>query len=76
MERILKPTVYGWGVNDLKYVDDFYINNYEDYKGVYGKWTGMMKRAMSPKYLAKTRHMKAQVSVISGSTYLSSKIGL
>jgi hypothetical protein len=50
----MKPTLYNWGVNDLKYVDDFYINNYEDYRGVYSKWTGMMKRAMSPKYLAKT----------------------
>lgn len=53
-KNYMKPTLYNWGVNDLKYIDDFYLNNYEDYCGVYGKWTGMMKRAMSPKYLAKT----------------------
>lgn len=47
------PTLYSWGINDLKYHSDYYRENYDDYKAVYTKWTGMMKRALSPKYLAK-----------------------
>lgn len=50
----LAPSLYGWGTNDLKYYSDYYKENYQEYKEVYGKWTDMAKRAMSPKYLAKT----------------------
>lgn len=66
----LSPSLYDWGTNDLKYYTEYYKENYEEYRGVYAKWTGMAKRALSPKYLAKYPSYEGS-SVCDGWAFLS-----
>lgn len=53
MGMILKPTVYGWGINDLRLQDIVCPELKKDHKTIYQSWQGMIKRFSCEKYKAK-----------------------